>query len=53
MNLAERFWWLMTIAVVAWYSTVTIYVAIKGAIDIKSMLKRLEDQHGNNNNDAA
>jgi hypothetical protein len=35
------FWWLVTMACVAWYSTVTIYVAIKGAADIKHMLARL------------
>jgi hypothetical protein len=35
------FWWLITMACVAWYSTVTIYVAIKGAADIKHMLARL------------
>ncbi len=51
MSLAERFWWLMTIATVVWYSTITVYVAIKGAFDIKSMLKRLEEQHGNKNED--
>ena len=31
----------MTIACVGWYSTVTIYVAIKGSADIKHMLARL------------
>jgi hypothetical protein len=36
------FWFLMTAACVIWYSTVTIYVAIKGASDIKSMLARLD-----------
>jgi hypothetical protein len=35
------FWWLMTMACVTWYLTVTIYVAIKGAGDIKQMLARL------------
>jgi len=28
-------------ACVVWYSTITVYVAIKGAADIKSMLARL------------
>jgi len=28
-------------ACVIWYSTITIYVAIKGASDIKQMLARL------------
>jgi hypothetical protein len=37
------FWFLLTMVCVAWYSTITIYVAIKGATDIKQMLKRLSD----------
>ncbi len=32
----------MTAASVAWYSTITIYVAIKGGADIKHMLARLD-----------
>jgi hypothetical protein len=40
--MTERwFWWLLTITCIIWYSTVTIYVAIKGAADIKNMLARL------------
>ena len=35
------FWWLLTMVCVVWYSTVTVYVSIKGAADIKSMLARL------------
>jgi hypothetical protein len=35
------FWWLLTVVVVVWYSTVTIYVAIRGVLDIKYMLARL------------
>jgi len=35
------FWWTMTMACVTWYSTITIYVAVRGAMDIKGMLKRL------------
>ncbi len=38
---AHWFWLLATIACVAWYSTITVYVAIKGAFDIKGMLQRL------------
>jgi len=37
------FWWLVTLAVLVWYSTVTIYVAIKGARDIRQMLRRLKE----------
>jgi hypothetical protein len=36
------FWWLMSAACVVWYSTITVYVAIKGAADIKHMLARLD-----------
>jgi hypothetical protein len=35
------FWLLLTAACVVWYSTITVYVAIKGAADIKHMLARL------------
>jgi len=35
------FWWLMTMACVVWYSTITVYVAIRGAFDIKHMLAHL------------
>ena len=44
MKLAEQFWWLLTMASVAWYATVTVYVSIRGAFDIRSMLRRLEEQ---------
>ena len=37
-------WWLLAHACVLWYSTITVYVAIKGAGDIKHMLKNLADQ---------
>ena len=30
------FWWLLTMACVVWYSTITVYVAIRGAVDIKT-----------------
>lgn len=36
------FWWALTMACVIWYSTITVYVAIKGARDIKNMLARLD-----------
>ena len=35
------FWWLLVMACVLWYSTVTIYVAVRGASDIRGMLERL------------
>lgn len=35
------FWWLLTMACVIWYSTITIYVSVKGIADIRDMLKRI------------
>jgi hypothetical protein len=35
------FWGFLTLACLIWYSTVTIYVAVKGAGDIRNMLRRL------------
>ena len=35
------FWWALTMVCVIWYSTITVYVAIKGVSDIKNMLARL------------
>jgi hypothetical protein len=32
---------MLTIARLAWYATITIYVAIKGLGDIRAMLRRL------------
>jgi len=40
------FWWLITMACLAWYSTVTVYVAIKGIADIRNMLARLGKSQG-------
>jgi len=43
MNMLQNhwFWGLLTIACLVWYSTITIYVSIKGAGDIRDMLRRL------------
>lgn len=35
-------WFLLMLACLVWYSTITVYVAIRGALDIRSMLRRLE-----------
>jgi len=35
------FWLVVAIACTLWYSTVTIYVTIQGAWDIRGMLERL------------
>lgn len=39
------FWLLLTAAVMVWYSTITVYVAIRGAKDIRSMFARLRENH--------
>jgi hypothetical protein len=41
------FWWLLTMACVAWYSTITVYVSIKGIADIRNMLRRLSARRRN------
>lgn len=41
LGMAEWFWWLLCWACLAWYSTVTVYVAVRGAADIREMLARL------------
>lgn len=41
---AEFFWKLLTIASLCWYSSVTIYVAVRGVKDIKTMLQRLGEK---------
>jgi hypothetical protein len=37
------FWGLLTLAVLVWYSTVTVYVGVRGAFDIQHMLRKLKD----------
>ena len=44
--MAKNFWLLMTIAVLVWYCTITIYVAIRGSLDVKHMLRRLAEKEG-------
>ena len=41
MMIAQGIWLVLTMACVIWYSTMTVYVAIRGVADIKGMLKRL------------
>lgn len=38
------FWWCVMLAVLVWYSTVTVYIAVRGAKDIKGMLGRLKNR---------
>jgi len=40
------FWGLLTLAVLVWYSTITVYVGVRGIVDIKQMLRRLKENHG-------
>jgi hypothetical protein len=40
---APLFWKLLTAACLLWYATITVYVAIRGARDIRSMLQRLKE----------
>ncbi len=41
MSVGVAFWCVMTFAAMFWYCTVTVYVAFKGAYDIKHMLQKL------------
>lgn len=43
MSVAQWFWFLLVIACLVWYSTITVYVAYRGFFDIQHMLKRLGD----------
>lgn len=38
------FWLGLSVAAVGWYLAVTVYVAARGALDIKHMLRRLDEQ---------
>ncbi|HRX56892.1 MAG: hypothetical protein R3F31_24395 [Verrucomicrobiales bacterium] len=38
----HEFWHLLVWSSVAWYSSVTLYVTIRGALDIREMVKRLD-----------
>ncbi len=40
-----NFWWFLTLACLVWYSTITVYVSIRGIRDIKGMFGRLQAMH--------
>ncbi len=40
--MAQWIWAILIGACLVWYSTITIYVAIRGALDIKNMLRNLK-----------
>jgi hypothetical protein len=42
--IARWFWFGLMIAVIVWYSTITVYVAVRGIADVKQMLRRLADR---------
>ena len=46
MTAVRWFWWLLTMVCVIWYSTITVYVAIRGSSDIRNMLARLKNDSG-------
>lgn len=39
--MAADLWWLLIAACLVWYSTITVYVSVRGVADIRRMLKRL------------
>ena len=39
-------WGLLTLAVLVWYSTITVYVGVRGIVDIRQMLRKLKENHG-------
>lgn len=45
MNASHWFWLALIVAVVVWYSSVTIWVAIRGALDIRLMVQRLDEEN--------
>ncbi len=38
-------WGLLMIAVLIWYTFVTLYVAVRGGMDVKSMLRELDNRN--------
>jgi hypothetical protein len=43
LTAGHAFWWLLTAACLLWYSTITLYVAVKGVRDIRGMVRRLKN----------
>ncbi len=40
--MAPLFWKLLAVACLAWYSSITVYVAVRGFKDIREMFRRLK-----------
>lgn len=47
----KYFWFILTIAAVAWYTFITAYVAYKGVADIREMLRALANKNRSTEND--
>ena len=45
MTQGHSIWFTVVWLCVIWYSTITIYVSVKGAFDIKHMLANLKKNH--------
>ncbi len=41
MEIYRWFWGLLTVSALAWYSTITLYIAYRGVFDIQQMLTKL------------
>ena len=41
------FWTAIAIGCMLWYSTVTLYIAVRGVLDIQSMLAHLKKEQDN------
>jgi hypothetical protein len=37
------FWFFLVVACVVWYMTITVYVAVRGSLDIRQMLRNLRE----------
>jgi hypothetical protein len=48
---ASHIWLGVLVACLAWYGSVTIYVAVRGAFDIKHMLARLRESQSDDSED--
>lgn len=44
MTHGHPLWLTLVVACVVWYSTITLYVAVKGARDIRQMLRDLKER---------
>ena len=42
------FWFSVMVAVLGWYSSITVYVTFKGARDIRQMLRQLQRKEKGN-----